>query len=107
MYRLSFYVPKTHLESVKTALFAIGAGRYRNYEHCSWQTSGTGQFKPLAGSKPFKGTENITENVEEFKVEMVCTDEVIKKAIITLLKAHPYEEVAYECYRIMTIDDFD
>ncbi len=26
-YTLSFYVPETHVESVKNALFSIGAGR--------------------------------------------------------------------------------
>jgi hypothetical protein len=105
MYKLCFFVPATHAEQVKEELFDIGAGRYKNYDRCSWQTSGTGQYRPLSGSKPFFGTENITEYAQEIKVEMVCEDAVIKDAIKTLLRVHPYEEVAYDVYRIMSIDE--
>ena len=105
MYKLCFFVPESHAEIVKDALFAIGAGKYKNYDRCSWQTYGKGQFRPLEGSNPFTGTENKTEHVEELKVELICSDDLIKKAVDALLKAHPYEEVAYECFRIYTSDD--
>ncbi len=51
MYKICFYVPESHLEKVKEALFATGAGRIGDYDHCCWQTRGTGQFRPLA-SRP-------------------------------------------------------
>ena len=100
MYRISFYVPESHLEQVKQALFDAGAGRFKNYDCCAWQTLGTGQFRPLVGSSPFIGKTNAIELGQEYKVEMICKDELIKQAITALKTAHPYEELAYEFYRI-------
>lgn len=46
-YKLSVYVPETHLESLKKALFEGGAGVLGNYEHACWQTHKVrGSFVP-------------------------------------------------------------
>ena len=100
MYKLAFFVPVKAKESVKEALFNIGAGRYKNYDKCSWEVLGEGQFRPLQGAKPALGTIGILEKVAEYKVEMICTHEVIKEAITTLKQTHPYEEVAYEVFKL-------
>jgi len=100
MYRLNFYVPASHLEQVKTALFAMGAGRFKGYDCCCWQVLGEGQFRPLPGSQPFLGVTAKLEKVAEYKVEMICEDELIKAALQTLIDAHPYEEPAFDVYRI-------
>ena len=106
MYKLSFYVPKSHLELVKNALFAKGAGRYNAYDQCCWQVQGEGQFRPLADSQPYLGRTRQLEEVTEYKVEMICIDAVVKNVVQTLLNVHPYEEPAYEIYKILTIEDF-
>ena len=49
MLKLIYYVPESHLESTKLAIFEAGAGGIGNYEHCGWQVLGTGQFKPVKG----------------------------------------------------------
>lgn len=90
-----FYVPDTHVDMVKNAMFDAGAGQIGDYEHCCWQTKGVGQFRPLVGSNPFKGELNQLEQAEEYKVEMVCADEVTEQVILALKKAHPYEEPAF------------
>ena len=100
MYQLVFYVPESHVESVKEAVFAAGAGRIGNYDCCSWQVSGDGQFRPMAGSRPFLGREGEVEVVREFRVEMVCEDEWIDAAVHALVEAHPYEEPAYHYWRV-------
>ncbi|MGZ4958309.1 MAG: NGG1p interacting factor NIF3 [Methylomonas sp.] len=102
MYKLIFYVPASHLESVKNALFDKGAGRFRNYDRCCWQVLGKGQFRPLEDSQPFLGETGRLEIADEYKVEMICADHLIKAALQTLLNAHPYEEPAYEVYKILT-----
>lgn len=96
MYKLAFFVPKEQKEDVKEALFAIGVGSYENYDKCSWEVAGTGQFRALLGANPFLGQVGNVETVEEFKVEMICKDNLIRKAVQTLKDVHPYEEVAYE-----------
>ena len=80
---------------MKTALFTAGAGAIGDYDHCAWQCLGTGQFRPLQDSKPFIGQHNQAEQLEEYKVEMVCADEHIQAAIAALKASHPYEELAY------------
>lgn len=100
MYKLNFFVPVEDKERVKEALFAIGVGRYKNYDCCSFETLGTGQFKPINKANPHIGKLGRIEHVQEYKVEMICKDELIKEAIEVLKKSHPYEEVAYEVFRI-------
>lgn len=100
MYKLGFYVPATHLEQVKQAVFATGAGRIGNYDSCCWQCPGQGQFRPLDGSKPFTGQQGIVEVVEEYRVELVCTEAHIKATVAALKLSHPYEEPAYDVTRL-------
>lgn len=103
MYKINFYVPVTHLETVKAALFAAGAGRIGDYDNCCWQTKGVGQFRALAGSAPYIGQQGKVEQVEEYKVELVCGEENLEQAVAALKQAHPYEEPAYEVYQIQSI----
>lgn len=100
MYKLCYFVPETHLEQTKAALFEVGAGRIGDYDCCAWQCRGQGQFRPLDGSQPFLGQQGELEVVDEFKVELVCKDELIREALEAFKKAHPYEEPAYEVYRM-------
>lgn len=47
MYKICFYVPTSHADQVKSAMFAQGAGKIGNYSCCAWQILGQGQFMPL------------------------------------------------------------
>ncbi|HEA51963.1 hypothetical protein LCGC14_0797590 [marine sediment metagenome] len=100
MYKICYFVPETHLEKTKQALFDVGAGCIGDYDSCAWQCRGQGQFRPLEGSSPFLGDAGALEVVEEFKVELVCRDDLIRQAVGALKQAHPYEEPAYEIYRM-------
>lgn len=100
MYLISVYVPESHSEIVKSALFEAGAGRYGNYDCCAWQTTGTGQFRPLEGSNPFAGRKNVIEKIPEVKIEVICPPELIDEAIQAVKNAHPYEEPALHYFKI-------
>ena len=100
MYQLCFYVPESHCEIVKEAVFAAGAGRIGDYEACCWQVVGEGQFRPLPGSVPFLGTEGALESVREVRVEMVCSEDRMSEAVAALRKHHPYEEPALHYWRV-------
>ncbi|RBP80002.1 NGG1p interacting factor NIF3 [Marinomonas rhizomae] len=95
MYSLVFYVPESHLESVKQAVFSAGAGSMGDYDSCCWQIKGQGQFRPVEGATPFLGKVDELEVVDEYRVEMVLSKEVKARVLAALLLAHPYEEVAY------------
>ncbi|MBF0200368.1 MAG: NGG1p interacting factor NIF3 [Desulfamplus sp.] len=105
MYLISFYVPPAALDSVKKAMFKTGAGKIGNYDNCCWQTLGHGQFRPLEGSSPFTGTRNEIEQVDEFKVEMVCRKRNLSAALKALVDSHPYEEPAYHAMEIVTLEE--
>jgi hypothetical protein len=103
MYKLGVFVPASHLEQVKTALFAAGAGRIGNYDSCCWQTLGQGQFRALEGSDPYIGQQGKVENVEEYRVELVCEDKLLKVVLEALRRAHPYEEPAYDVVQLVSV----
>jgi len=105
MYKLNFFIPEAHLESVKAALFEKGAGQYNAYDQCCWQIPGEGQFRPLPTSHAYSGKVGQLEKRVEYKVEMICSDALIKEIVQTLLSIHPYEEPAYEVYKILTADN--
>lgn len=100
MLKLTVYIPETHLERVKEALFAAGAGAYKNYDRCCWQVKGEGQFRPLCGSHPFLGENGRDERVAEWRVEMICPDDKATAVLAALRAAHPYEEPAFDFVRI-------
>ena len=92
---LVVYIPRSHLEEVKAALFAAGAGRIGDYDCCCWQVEGAGQFRPLDGSRPFVGQQGKIEQVPEYRVELVLAANLRQEVTEALLAAHPYEEPAY------------
>ncbi|KAI1848767.1 hypothetical protein JX265_013767 [Neoarthrinium moseri] len=103
-FKLVFFVPPSSLSQCKDAIFAAGAGRYPgpgNYTECCWTSLGTGQFRPGDTAKPHLGKVGEVEQVEEVRVETLCMGEdVVKKAVEALKSAHPYEEPAYEVYKL-------
>ena len=103
MYKISFYVPESHLELVKNALFSAGAGKMGLYDCCAWQSMGQGQFRALEGSQPFLGQLNQLEKVVEYKVELVCSRERLRAAIQALKASHPYETPAYDVIEVLDV----
>lgn len=103
MYQISFYVPVSNVLAVKNAMFDAGAGKFDNYQHCAWQTLGTGQFKPVADANPAIGEINKLETIEEYKVEMLCAKENIKQVVDAMKSTHPYEQVAYSVIKMENI----
>ena len=100
MYKLCVYVPENSVEKVKQALFNAGAGRIGNYDSCCWQTDGIGQFRPLENSNPAVGSIGQIEQVREVKIELVCADDLIKNAIKAMRDNHPYEEPAFDVWKL-------
>ncbi|KRI53335.1 MULTISPECIES: hypothetical protein [Acinetobacter] len=104
MLKLIYYVPDSHLESTKQAIFSAGAGGIGNYEHCAWQVKGIGQFKPVKGADPYIGEVGELEQVDEWRVETIVIEENAKAVAKALKASHPYEEPAFEFIQIIEID---
>jgi len=95
MFQVVVFVNLDHVDQVKRALFNAGAGAIGAYENCSFESLGTGQFKPLENANPFIGRSGELEKVSEIRLELVCSKECLKAAVEAMLKAHPYETPAY------------
>ncbi|HIN56815.1 NGG1p interacting factor NIF3 [Acinetobacter pittii] len=104
MLKLIYYVPDSHLESTKQAIFSAGAGGIGNYEHCAWQVKGIGQFKPVKGADPYIGELGELEQVDEWRVETIVIEENAKAVAKALKASHPYEEPAFEFIQIIEVD---
>lgn len=104
MLKLIYYVPESHLESTKFAIFAAGAGGIGHYEHCSWQVLGTGQFKPVKGANPFIGELDSLETIPEWRVETIVPEDKAPQVARALKLSHPYEEPAFEFIQILNIE---
>ena len=98
--KLAVFVPESHLEKVRLAVTEAGAGNIGNYSHCTFQTAGTGTFLPLAGAKPFIGSQGRLEYAAEFRLETVLPAAISRKVVTAMIKAHPYEEVAYDLFAL-------
>ncbi|CAG8374624.1 unnamed protein product [Penicillium salamii] len=105
-YKLVFFVPTENAEPCKEAIFAVGAGSFPGgkYTKCCFQTAGTGQFLPNEGADPAVGAVGALERCEELRIEVMCLGrDVMLRAVEALIAAHPYEEVAYEVYRMENV----
>ncbi|KAJ6201302.1 GTP cyclohydrolase 1 type 2/Nif3 [Bipolaris maydis] len=106
-FKLVFFVPSSALDACKTAVFSAGAGRYPGpggYTEVCFCTRGTRQFRPGDAASPNIGKVGELEEVDEYRVETLCLGrDAAVKAVEALKKAHPYEEPAYEVYKIEDI----
>ena len=95
------FVPKNDADKVLEAMFEAGAGTIGdNYKDCAFQSSGVGQFTPVEEANPAIGSLNKAEFVEEVKLEVVCSEEVLSDVLRALREAHPYEEPAIDVFSL-------
>jgi hypothetical protein len=91
-------VPASHSDVVRQAVGdTLLAGKYDNYSHCSFTLRGIGRFTPLENSNSFIGNANISEEIEEDKIEFgdIKIDNI--NVIIEAIKSvHPYEQITYD-----------
>lgn len=97
LHKWGVMVPVDHVEKVKDAVFAVGAGKIGQYSHCSFETEGTGQFLPEDGSHPALGSVGKIEHATEVRVEFVARPNLDNDIIDAIARAHPYEEPAFDC----------
>lgn len=94
--RWVFTVPEADAERVKDAVFAVGAGTVDDYAECSFEVTGMGQFRPLAGADPAIGVVGDLEHVRESRVEFLAPRALRGAVHAALTEAHPYEVPAFD-----------
>ncbi|MCG2730418.1 MAG: Nif3-like dinuclear metal center hexameric protein [Acetobacterium sp.] len=95
-YKLAVYTPVEATEKIIEVLGKNGAGAIGDYDFCTYRSSGTGTFRPLAGSNPYIGRLDSLTSVAEDRIEAIVPAHELKNLIIQLKKNHPYEEMAYD-----------
>jgi len=100
LYKLVVFAPEDSLSVVRNAMYEAGAGWIGNYSHCGFFVKGNGTLKPLEGTNPYIGQTGKLETVDEYRLETVVPERLLDSVIQSMLKAHPYEEVAYDVYRL-------
>ena len=96
--KLAVYVPVSAADAVRNALFEAGCGNIGNYDSCSYNVEGFGTFKANEGCNPFCGEVGELHREGEVRIETVLPAYLKNKVVAALLKAHPYEEPAYDIY---------
>ena len=96
-YKVVVFVPEEAREPVRAAMCRAG-GFIGNYSDCSFRTRGTGTFKPLEGAQPYLGETGRLEQADEWRLETLAPETALPEVIGEMLRAHPYEEVAYDVY---------
>ena len=98
MKKLVVTVPVGDADKVRQAIGEAGGGKVGNYSFCSFSVRGTGRFLPGEGAHPAIGEVGKPEEVEEERIEVNCTDELVADVVSAIRRAHPYEEPAIDIY---------
>ena len=96
------FVPETHADSVREAIGNAGGGHIGNYTYCTFSVKGVGRFKPGEGADPAIGAIGELESVQEEKIEFVCERVLAKKVMEEIRRVHPYEEVPFDVYPLIS-----
>lgn len=98
--KLVTFVPIEATERVIGALARAGAGKIGHYDNCAFVTEGQGRFRGNEASNPAIGKPGVLETVRENRVEVVLPESLTSLCISALRGSHPYEEPAYDLYRV-------
>lgn len=100
LFKLVAFVPNSHADAVRNALFSIGAGAIGEYDCCSYNLQGQGTFRAGVKANPFCGKIGELHTESEVRIEMVFPAYKRQEIERTLIAVHPYEEPAYDFYAL-------
>lgn len=92
IFKLEIFLPESHFEAVRQALWSVDAGHIGAYDRClSWSRVHS-CWRPQDGAAPFLGTPGELCQAEELKLEVCCLGERLEETLAAIRAAHPYEE---------------
>ena len=90
--KLEIFIPESHLPALQKVLREVDAGHIGSYDSCLSYSPVTSCWRPLVGSQPYLGQENVLSTERELKVEVTCRLEKLKETLAAVKEVHPYEE---------------
>ena len=103
--KLVVFVPDSHVDRVAEAVFAAGAGQIGDYGECSFRLRGEGTFFGKEATRPVVGKKGRLERVSETRLEVVFPERLLGDVTTALRQVHPYEEPAFDVYRLRSSPD--
>jgi len=104
--KLVTFCPESHASKVRESLFEAGCGRIGHYDSCSFNLEGIGTFRAMEGANPFVGEKGELHQEKEMRIECIFPTFLQPEVVSALLKAHPYEEVAFDLYELKNTDPY-
>ncbi|MEA4816001.1 MAG: Nif3-like dinuclear metal center hexameric protein [Lachnospiraceae bacterium] len=104
-YKVAVYTPRGFEEKMVSAICQAGAGHIGRYSDCTFRSEGNGTFKAGEDTNPFIGEKGSFETVLEYKIESVVKKESLQDVIKAMLDVHPYEEPAYDIYKLKGVGE--
>lgn len=101
LYKVVVFVPHERVGEVRTAMARNGAGKIGDYSECAYSSEGEGNFVPGEGTSPYVGSPGKLESASESRLEMVVEKSLSGQVVDAMIKAHPYEQVAYDVYPLV------
>jgi len=96
--KIVVFTPDKDLAKVQAAMFAAGAGQIGQYNECSFRLAGTGTFFGTDSANPTVGQKGRREDVNEWRLEVICPAERVDAVVAAMRRTHSYEEPAYDVY---------
>ena len=103
--KLITYAPIDVKDKVLEALFDAGAGHIGNYSECSYSSNGEGSYLANDNATPYKGDSSKRHLESEVKIEVIYSKDKERSLVGSLIKAHPYEEVAYDLISLTNVSE--
>jgi dinuclear metal center YbgI/SA1388 family protein len=100
--KLVVFVPTSHEDVVRQAIFETGAGTIGNYDNCFFKATGQGGFKVPLGANPFCGQPGSECTTPESRLEIILSPDLRDAVDAVVRSVHPYEEPAFEFYEVTT-----
>lgn len=100
------FVPPDDVDRVAGAMAAAGAGTIGAYTGCSFRSEGVGAFEAAEHAQPVTGHAGAVNREAEVRVEMVAPAGREAAVVTALVRAHPYEEPAFDVYDVRSNSGF-
>lgn len=100
------FVPHEAVSQVEKAMCDAGAGRLGNYDNCSYSMNGEGHYRPLEGAEPWAGNVGEVHEEPEVRLEVLVNKAMCSRVVSAMLKAHPYEEPAFDIIALENEDKY-
>ncbi|MDR0356083.1 MAG: Nif3-like dinuclear metal center hexameric protein [Deltaproteobacteria bacterium] len=98
--KVVIFVPSSHQEIVRQAVFQTGAGVVGAYADCYFKSSGLGGFHVPPNAAPFCGEPGSSCETPEERLEMILAPGLRNAVDRAVRSSHPYEEPAFEFHDV-------